>query len=125
MLEAGPSPLPDHPWQLKQIPLPSYSRFPSRMISAEASLEYPSKGEVTILAVPRSCAGTRGSKGAFSPLRLYVGKEGTSVDFVAEGNEHAVRMSASTKRSGRRTNVGLAKVMRNVEVNTFLLYQNL
>jgi hypothetical protein len=120
MREAGPSLLPDHPWQLKQVPLLSYSRFPFRSISAEASFEYPSKGEVNFLAVPHRCAGTRGSKGAFSPLTSYEWREVTSVDSVVWSNEHAVRIPASTKKSCKRADGDLGKVMSKVEAKTFL-----
>lgn len=120
MREAGPSPLPAHPWQLKQVPLPSYSRFPYRMISAEASFEYPSKGEINFLAAPLSCAGTRGFKGSFSLLRLYEGEGSTSWDFVEGENVQAKRMSVNTKRSVRRTNGDLEKVMSHTEMKSFL-----
>ncbi len=30
---AGPSPFPSFPWQLKQVPLPSYSALPLAMLS--------------------------------------------------------------------------------------------
>src|SRR5512132_3356119 len=32
---AGPSPLPSLPWQLKQVPLPSYSALPLAMFSGD------------------------------------------------------------------------------------------